>query len=381
MSEPPEGPSGCLRSVGPEPEQVAQAVQPVRTEELVEQPTERVHAVGGVVVLGLPRAVLDLVQDPAAWSTGTAKPMPSLPPEALAMAVLMPIARPSRSASGPPELPELIAASVWIRSCSSPIGVGTVRPSALTMPVVTVWLRPNGLPTAIVISPTCTSARAPRANGFRSDAAPSSARMTAVSMDLSTATTAPEMLVPSWSRSVTESDRPTTCDAVRMRPPSAATNPEPTRAAGLDLHDRGQEPRGRVRERLIARRDRRGRLVRLGRATGRGERRQQRPEMVAGGEHPGADEDDGPDQEGGADDEPASGPPRGSGGGHRRRRQHRPSRSRMRVLWWARRGVGSAAGRASSCADARRRRRDRPREWASGSGAVACRSDRYRSGQ
>ena len=98
-----------------------------------------------------------------AWSIGTAKPMPSLPPEALAMAVLMPIARPSPSISGPPELPELIAASVWIRSCSSPIGVGTVRPSALTMPVVTVWLRPNGLPMAIVISPTCTSARAPRA--------------------------------------------------------------------------------------------------------------------------------------------------------------------------------------------------------------------------
>ena len=80
---------------------------------------------------------------------------------------------------------------------------------------------------AIVISPTCTSARAPSGRGFRSVAL-SSARMTAVSMDLSTATTAPETLVPSWSRSVTVSDRPTTCEAVRMRPPSAATKPEPT---------------------------------------------------------------------------------------------------------------------------------------------------------
>ena len=52
-----------LRSVGPESEQVAQAVQPVGTKELVEQPTQRVHAVGRVVVLGLPGAVLDLVED------------------------------------------------------------------------------------------------------------------------------------------------------------------------------------------------------------------------------------------------------------------------------------------------------------------------------
>ena len=47
-----------------------------------------------------------------------------------------------------------MAASVWMRSCNSPTCVGTVRPSALTIPVVTVWLRPNGLPTAIVMSPT-----------------------------------------------------------------------------------------------------------------------------------------------------------------------------------------------------------------------------------
>ncbi|SLA66416.1 Uncharacterised protein [Mycobacteroides abscessus subsp. abscessus] len=31
------------------------------------------------------------------------------------MAVLMPISRPAESSSGPPELPGLIAASVWIR--------------------------------------------------------------------------------------------------------------------------------------------------------------------------------------------------------------------------------------------------------------------------
>ena len=126
-----------LRSVGAESEQVAQAVQSVGTEELVEQPTQRVHAVGRVVVLGVPRPVLDLVEDLAG--------LVDRHREADAVAA----ARGARdgsvdadrttlpSVNGPPELPELIAASVWIRSCSSPIGVGTVRPNALTMPVVT----------------------------------------------------------------------------------------------------------------------------------------------------------------------------------------------------------------------------------------------------
>src|SRR6185295_14552174 len=47
-------------------------------------------------------------------SIGIAKPMPSLPPLWLAIWELMPITRPRPSSSGPPELPWLIAASVWI---------------------------------------------------------------------------------------------------------------------------------------------------------------------------------------------------------------------------------------------------------------------------
>ena len=43
---------------------------------------------------------------------GIEKPMPSLPPELLAMAVFMPITSPRRLISGPPLLPGLIAASV-----------------------------------------------------------------------------------------------------------------------------------------------------------------------------------------------------------------------------------------------------------------------------
>ena len=45
---------------------------------------------------------------------GTAKPMPIEPPDGEMIAVLMPITSPSRLNSGPPELPRLMAASVWM---------------------------------------------------------------------------------------------------------------------------------------------------------------------------------------------------------------------------------------------------------------------------
>ena len=58
---------------------------------------------------------------PAIWLTlliGIAKPMPTLPAFGSLLPVriwlVMPITRPNRSISGPPELPWLIAASVWI---------------------------------------------------------------------------------------------------------------------------------------------------------------------------------------------------------------------------------------------------------------------------
>ena len=86
---------------------------------------------------------------------GTAKPMPRLPACARSemMAVLTPITSPRTLSSGPPELPGLIAASVWIIGCSRP-GIGkNGRPIALTTPTVTVWPRLKGLPMAITQSP------------------------------------------------------------------------------------------------------------------------------------------------------------------------------------------------------------------------------------
>ena len=47
---------------------------------------------------------------------GMAKPMPIEPPLREKMAVLMPTSRPSMSTSAPPELPGLMAASVWMKN-------------------------------------------------------------------------------------------------------------------------------------------------------------------------------------------------------------------------------------------------------------------------
>ena len=70
-----------------------------------------------------------------AMSIGIAKPMPLL---FWAMAVLMPMTLPPASSSGPPELPGLIAASVWMRFDSdSLLSVVIERPLADTMPLVT----------------------------------------------------------------------------------------------------------------------------------------------------------------------------------------------------------------------------------------------------
>ena len=81
--------------------------------------------------------------------TGTAKPTPADAPDGLAICVLTPIMRPALSRSGPPELPVLIAASVWITSSIGvPSSPSMRRSSAETIPVVSVALNPKGLPIA-----------------------------------------------------------------------------------------------------------------------------------------------------------------------------------------------------------------------------------------
>jgi hypothetical protein len=65
------------------------------------------------------------------------------------MAVLMPTTSPAEDTSGPPELPGLSAASVWMTSSTSrPDAARSDRPSADTTPAVTGESKPSGLPIA-----------------------------------------------------------------------------------------------------------------------------------------------------------------------------------------------------------------------------------------
>ena len=79
----------------------------------------------------------------------------------LMTAVLMPTSSPRALTSAPPELPALIAASVWMKS-SKVVTPSWPRPVALTMPIVTVWLKPSELPIASTTSPTSSVSERPR---------------------------------------------------------------------------------------------------------------------------------------------------------------------------------------------------------------------------
>ncbi len=92
---------------------------------------------------------------------GVANPTPELEPSPWPLVLLVsiwslrPITWPAALISGPPELPGLIGASVWIAfGIVNWLGALIVRPTALTMPAVTVFASPNGLPIAITLSPT-----------------------------------------------------------------------------------------------------------------------------------------------------------------------------------------------------------------------------------
>jgi len=105
---------------------------------------------------------------------GMLKPTPSLCPDPLAMAVLMPMTSPRRADERP-------AAIAWV---DRRIGLHEVlktvasyrrvsnsrRPLALMMPVVTDWLNPKGLPTATTASPISILSLSPMRAGIRSAA-------------------------------------------------------------------------------------------------------------------------------------------------------------------------------------------------------------------
>src|SRR2546430_449464 len=100
---------------------------------------------------------------------GIAKPIPTepLPEPPVSIWALIPITRPAPSSSGPPELPGLIEASVWITwSIENPLGALIDRWTAEMIPVVTVFSSPNGLPIAIASSPTWMRVESPSESGW-----------------------------------------------------------------------------------------------------------------------------------------------------------------------------------------------------------------------
>ena len=95
-----------------------------------------------------------------AMAEGIAKPIPTLPPLGEKIALLMPMTSPFMLNSGPPELPRLIGASIWMKSSSGPERIS--RPRAEMMPFVVVPPRPKGLPMATTQSPTLAFSESPK---------------------------------------------------------------------------------------------------------------------------------------------------------------------------------------------------------------------------
>src|SRR2546428_9171908 len=145
------------------------------------------------------------------------------PPLWLKMAVLMPMSSPRALTSAPPELPGLIAASVWMKSSYSAMPT-LARPTALTIPIVTVWLRPKGLPMASTYSPTWSLSESAQGMVGRSLA---STWMTAMSVLGSVPTTLALSSRLSESRTRISSAFETTWLFVMMYPLGSAITPDP----------------------------------------------------------------------------------------------------------------------------------------------------------
>ena len=158
----------------------------------------------------------------------TEKQMPCAP---MMTAVLTPITSARELTSGPPELPGLRAASVWMTSpIRRPFCARSERPTALTMPAVTVDSKPNGLPMAMAIWPGLILLELPSlAAGRRSV-------VSALSTAMSVSGSRPRMRAGTRRESVNASSMAeapsTTWLLVSTRPSGDRMVPEPEPCAG-----------------------------------------------------------------------------------------------------------------------------------------------------
>ena len=139
--------------------------------------------------------------------------------------------------SGPPELPGLSGASVWITSFTwRPASERSVRPRALTTPAVTVYWNPYGLPMAITSWPTRIAEESPSGAATRSSP---EMRTTARSVSGSAPTRRASNCRPSARVAVTVAASATAWLVVRMKPsgvkmkPEAAPSPAPSAVSRL----------------------------------------------------------------------------------------------------------------------------------------------------
>ena len=93
------------------------------------------------------------------------------PEEPEYLALVMPTTSPYMLNRAPPELPELMAQSVWISSWVLPEDMVTSRFRALTAPAVREKVSsPRGLPMATTLSPTFSLPEEPMTTGVRPSA-------------------------------------------------------------------------------------------------------------------------------------------------------------------------------------------------------------------
>src|SRR5258707_939607 len=164
-----------------------------------------------------------------------AKPIPTLPPDGEKIIEFMPMTWPRRSKVGPPELPRLIGASIWMKSVYGPFPIS--RPSDETVAAVTGLDRPNGLPTATTQSPTRTCRSSPNSTvgSGLSLLILSSATSVSASLPISLAS----KLRPSGSLTVILCEFSMTWLLVTTSPPRSMMKPEP---AEIALRGAGEPP-------------------------------------------------------------------------------------------------------------------------------------------